>query len=200
MMGRWPAPGRCKSRLAVGLGTRRAAAIQRALGGHGMAEARRAAALRPGLALALAVSGLGPRASRRWAMGLGADSVELQGQGRLGWRLQRQLMLARRHGAQRVVLIGSDLPELEAADLGAAFDALAHCDVVLGPAADGGYWLIGLAGSWPRLFAGGPHAIAWGGDEVLAQTLAVADQLGLVVTLLPMRHDLDRPGDLRRWR
>jgi len=199
-MGRWPAPGRCKSRLAVGLGTRRAAAIQRALGGHGMAEARRAAARRPGLALALAVSGLGPRASRRWAAGLGADWVELQGQGRLGWRLQRQLMLARRHGAQRVVLIGSDLPELEAADLGAAFDALAGCDVVLGPAADGGYWLIGLAGSWPRLFAGGPRAIAWGGDQVLAQTLAVADQLGLVVTLLPMRQDLDRPGDLRRWR
>jgi glycosyltransferase A (GT-A) superfamily protein (DUF2064 family) len=114
--------------------------------------------------------------------------------------LQRQLLLARRQGARRVVLIGSDLPELAAADLAAAFNALARCDLVLGPAADGGYWLIGLAGSWPRLFAGGPRAIAWGGNQVLAQTLAVADQLGLVVTLLPMRHDLDRPEDLRRWR
>jgi glycosyltransferase A (GT-A) superfamily protein (DUF2064 family) len=100
-MGRWPAPGRCKSRLAVALGSRRAAAIQRALSGHGLAEARRAAALRPGLALVLAVSGLGPKGSRRWAEGLGADWVGLQGEGRLGWRLQRQLLLARRHGAQR---------------------------------------------------------------------------------------------------
>ena len=200
VMGRWPAPGRCKSRLAVALGSRRAAAIQRALSGHGLAEARRAAVLRPGLALVLAVSGLGPKGSRRWAGGLGADWVGLQGEGRLGWRLQRQLGLARRHGAQRVVLIGSDLPELAAADLAAAFNALARCDLVLGPAADGGYWLIGLAGNWPRLFAGGPRAIAWGGDQVLAQTLAVADQLGLVVTLLPIRHDLDRPEDLRRWR
>jgi rSAM/selenodomain-associated transferase 1 len=182
------------------MGPKRAAAIQRALSGHGMAEARRAVALRPGMGLALAVSGLGPRSSRRWARGLGADWVALQGQGRLGWRLQRQLNLARRQGAQRVVLIGSDLPELAAADLVAAFDALARCDVVLGPAADGGYWLIGLAGRWPRLFAGGLRAIAWGSDQVLAQTLDVADQLGLVVTLLPIRHDLDRPGDLRRWR
>jgi len=199
-MGRWPAPGRCKSRLAVVLGSRRAAAIQRALSGHGLAEARRAVALRPGLTLALAVSGLGPKGSRRWAGALGADRVALQGQGRLGCRLQRQLGLARRHGAQRVVIIGSDLPELASADLTAAFSALARCDVVLGPAADGGYWLIGLAGNWPRLFAGGPRAIAWGGDQVLAQTLAVADQLALVVTLLPIRHDLDRPEDLRRWR
>ena len=184
----------------MALGSRRAAAIQRALSGHGLAEARRAAALRPGLALVLAVSGLGPKGSRRWAGGLGADWVGLQGEGRLGWRLQRQLGLARHHGAQRVVLIGSDLPELAAADLAAAFNALTRCDLVLGPAADGGYWLIGLAGNWPRLFAGGPRAIAWGGDQVLAQTLAVADQLGLVVTLLPIRHDLDRPEDLRRWR
>lgn len=170
------------------------------LSGHGMAAARCAVASREGRVLALAVSGLGPRASRRWARRLGADRVGLQGEGRLGLRLQRQVGRARRQGASRVVLIGSDLPELAAPDLEAAFAALAQADVVLGPAADGGYWLIGLAGDWPRLFAGGQAAIAWGGEHVLAQTLAVAERLGLVVALLPRRHDLDRPEDLKRWR
>jgi glycosyltransferase A (GT-A) superfamily protein (DUF2064 family) len=95
-----------------------------------------------------------------------------------------------------VVLIGSDLPQLSAADLIEALDQLHRAPLVLGPARDGGYWLIGLRQSSPQLFAG----IDWGGDRVLTQTLTVAKRLHLDTALLAERADLDRPEDLRPWR
>jgi glycosyltransferase A (GT-A) superfamily protein (DUF2064 family) len=118
--------------------------------------------------------------------------------------MQRQLARARREGARQVVLVGSDLPHLSAADLLAAFVALEQGPLVLGPAADGGYWLIGLRlepgqGSAPGpagLFSG----IAWGTAQVLEQTRAAAARIGLPLELLAERADLDRPADLRPWR
>lgn len=215
VLARWPAPGRCKQRLAVVLGDQRAAAVQAHLTAHVLGTARRACAGRA--ELLLATSGLGPRAAARWGRSLGADRITLQGEGSLGLRLQRQVVQARREGIRRLVLIGSDLPELAAADLEAAFSALeAGNPLVLGPARDGGYWLLGLgwpgsrrrgesagrpvAPSTPRLFAGSGGAIAWGSARVAEQTLAAAAREGLSATLLAQRSDLDRPADLRRWR
>ncbi len=202
VLARWPAPGRCKRRLAAGgLGGERAAAIQRRLTLHTLASAAEASRLAGGrLELVLAVSGLGPGAARRWGRSLGLTRTVAQGEGSLGTRLQRQVVRARREGCRRVLLIGSDLPELAAADLLAALEALDDSPVVLGPAADGGYWLIGLGGSWPRLFAGLEGPIGWGGSAVLAQTEAALAGCGLAWSLLPQRADLDRPADLARWR
>lgn len=207
-MVRWPAPLRCKRRLAAGVGAQRAAAIQARLTVHVLQEALAATAPiqdscappEVGVQLVLAVSGLGPRASRRWARRLGGVRTVPQGSGGLGLRLQRQVRRARSEGAPSLVLIGSDLPELNAADLRQAFAALRQAPLVLGPARDGGYWLIGLQGDWPRLFAGHGMPIAWGSDQVLRQTLSAAAALGLQATLLPLRSDLDHPADLRRWR
>jgi len=206
MLARWPAPGRCKSRLVPGVGTGRAAAIQARLTRHGLAaaaEARRllaSAAGSEGLGaaprLVLATSGLGPGAAGRWGRRLGVDRVVVQGPGSLGLRMQRQMRRGWREGAAAVVLIGSDLPELAADDLLAAFRALEHSALVLGPAGDGGYWLIGRRRPTPQVFAG----IDWGSDRVLEQTLAQARRAGLSTALLAERHDLDRPADLDRWR
>jgi hypothetical protein len=206
MLARWPGPGRCKSRLVPGVGRARAAAIQARLTQHGLAaaaEARRvlvaaagAGGQGGGLELVLAASGLGPRAARRWGRQLGVDRVVAQGSGSLGLRLQRQLLRGCREGAAAVVLIGSDLPALAAEDLLEAFRALEHSALVLGPAADGGYWLIGGRRATPQLFTG----IDWGSDRVLAQTLELARQAGLAPALLAERHDLDRPADLAPWR
>ncbi|MCP9929911.1 TIGR04282 family arsenosugar biosynthesis glycosyltransferase [Cyanobium sp. AMD-g] len=205
MLARWPAPGRCKSRLVPGVGRARAAAIQTRLTQHGLAaaaEARRslAAAAVGGhggrVELVLAASGLGARAAARWGRLLGVDRVVAQGSGSLGLRLQRQLLRGSREGAAAVVLIGSDLPALAAEDLVEAFRALEHGALVLGPAGDGGYWLIGRRQATPQLFTG----IDWGSDRVLAQTLELARQAGLAPTLLAERHDLDRPADLDPWR
>jgi glycosyltransferase A (GT-A) superfamily protein (DUF2064 family) len=115
---------------------------------------------------------------------------------------------------RHLLLIGSDLPELAASDLIEAFRALAlGSTLVLGPALDGGYWLIGLG--WPgsagcsafhrsvgapRLFAGADGPIPWGSNAVLRQTLAAADREAMAATLLSVRSDLDRPADLVRWR
>lgn len=215
ILARWPAPGRCKRRLAAVLGDGRAAAVQAHLTAHVLATARHVCAGRA--ELLLATSGLGPAAAARWGRGLGADRVTLQGEGSLGLRLQRQVVRARREGIRQLVLIGSDLPELAAADLEEAFCALeGGSPLVLGPASDGGYWLLGLgwpgshrqgeapgqrvALSAPRLFAGSGAAIAWGSARVAEQTLAAADREGLSATLLAQRSDLDRPADLRRWR
>ncbi len=198
MLARWPAPGRCKSRLVPGVGRARAAAIQARLTQHGLAaaaEARRALT-GSGLQVVLAASGLGPRAAARWGRRLGVDRVVAQGSGSLGLRLQRQLLRGCREGAAAVVLIGSDLPALAAEDLVGAFRALEHSALVLGPAGDGGYWLIGRRQATPLLFTG----IAWGSHRVLAQTLQLAGQAGLEAALLAERHDLDCPADLDPWR
>ncbi|KAF0652596.1 hypothetical protein L107_13046 [Cyanobium sp. Copco_Reservoir_LC18] len=178
------------------MGTGRAAAIQARLTQHGLAAAADARRGMAGLRLVLATSGLGPGAADRWGRRLGVDRVVDQGPGSLGLRMQRQMRRGWREGAAAVVLIGSDLPELAADDLLAAFRALEHSELVLGPAGDGGYWLIGRRRATPQVFAG----IDWGSDRVLEQTLQLARKAGLGTALLAERHDLDRPADLDRWR
>ena len=195
VMARWPAPGRCKRRLAQELGAARAAQIQARLTVHTLAAAREARQGH-GLELVLAVEGLGSRAARRWGQAHGADRTVLQGRGALGLRMQRQFQRAAREGASQVVLIGSDLPQLEASDLSAAFTVLGQRRGVLGPALDGGYWLIGLRRPEPELLAG----IDWGSALVLEQTVAAMARRGLEPELLSRRGDLDWARDLLPWR
>ena len=195
VLARWPAPGRCKRRLASSLGAEAAARVQARLTGHTLAVARQLAR-QQGIELVLAVDGLAPRAARRLGGQLGAGRIVLQGGGGLGVRMQRQFQRAATERARRVVLIGSDLPQLERADLVSAFAALDHQEAVLGPACDGGYWLIGLRRPEPALMEG----IAWGSEQVLEQTLAALARRGLEPALLPWRRDLDRGEDLGPWR
>lgn len=204
VLARWPVPGRCKRRLAAGIGTGRAARVQQGLTRHTLANARALRDLGGGAispSLVLAAEPLGPRAVQRWARQLGADRGVVQGSGGLGVRMQRQLQRAWRDGAGQVVLIGSDLPALQPADLQAAFRALEQAPLVLGPAADGGYWLIGLGRQAPTSLAGRLcSGMPWGTGQVLERSLAAARALGVEPALLELRADLDRPDDLRPWR
>lgn len=99
-------------------------------------------------------------------------------------------------GATAVVLIGADLPTLPRERIEDAFSALrsGRIDLVLGPAEDGGYYLIGLRASQPALF----ENVDWGSERVLAQTLDRARDAGLEATLIDPWHDVDTPDDLRR--
>lgn len=208
-MARWPAPGRCKRRLAAGCGSaQRAAAIQARLTSHTLRVAAGAAEA-SGARLRLAVDGLGPGALQRWQRAILRQSdwpqgaglqLRAQGGGTLGCRMQRQLRQGFARGAERVVLIGTDLPGLEGRDLTTALALLQAEPLVIGPASDGGYWLIGMnrtgfqrAGT--RLMSG----IAWGGSDVLAHTVARAAQLDLPPVLLRQQRDLDRHADLVAW-
>lgn len=206
-MSRWPAPGRCKRRLARDLGDGVAARVQDRLIDHTLAVARVARDRWPGVRprLVLAVDGLAAAAAGRWGRAWQLDAVVGQGRGSLGLRLRRQLLRAWRQGAAGVVLIGSDLPDLQVADLLAARAALESAPVVLGPALDGGYWLIGLqraaipCACLPLVCGlGGP--IPWGGPRVLEHTLAAAAAAGLAVQLLAPHRDLDHASDLAAWR
>jgi rSAM/selenodomain-associated transferase 1 len=208
VMARWPAPGRCKRRLALSCGSaQRAAAIQARLTSHTLRVAAAAAA--GAGQLHLAVDGLGPGALRRWQRALqrqddwtldGRLRLTMQGGGNLGCRMQRQLRQGFASGARQVVLIGTDLPGLECRDLITALSLLQRQRLVIGPATDGGYWLIGMnrAGfrrAGARLMSG----IAWGGAEVLAQTLEQAEQLGIPAVQLRRQRDLDDQADLIAW-
>ncbi len=96
-------------------------------------------------------------------------------------------------GYRRVIGIGTDLPTLPGSALGDTVKLLADHDLVLGPARDGGYYLIGLRKPAPDLFAGMP----WSTDRVLALTTQKAAALGLTIARLPVRRDLDTIEDLK---
>ena len=200
VLARWPAAGRCKRRLAQSCGSAPAAArVQAALTLHTLAVAM-AWAGNSEAGLTLAVDGLGARARRRWAAALGVEHSCSQGGGGLGSRMQRQLLRSFNGGADQVVLIGSDLPGLESADLDAAFGALADAPLVLGPAADGGYWLIGLnRAGFARAGAALMCGPRWGGEHVLADTELRAASMALPAVHLRQQNDLDCRADLAPW-
>lgn len=116
-----------------------------------------------------------------------------QGRGDLGGRMQRLLDTAPPGPA---LIVGSDIPALAPRHIARAFAALGRADIVLGPAADGGYWLVGAkrAPRVPRLFAG----VRWSGPHALDDTRANAR--GLRVALADTLHDMDDAAAWRRWR
>ena len=95
-------------------------------------------------------------------------------------------------GADRVAIVGADTPHVPTTSYRRAFALLEQADVVLGPALDGGYYLVAAKAARPELFVG----IPMGTDTVLSETLARATRDGLVVALLPPLRDLDRVEDL----
>ncbi|MBM3853850.1 MAG: DUF2064 domain-containing protein, partial [Verrucomicrobia bacterium] len=190
---KYPRAGAVKTRLMPVLGAARACALYRQLVDHTLTEV--GAVVAPGgIDLEIRLAGAPDEtAARAW---LGETrAIRAQGEGDLGARLERAVEAALAEGAPAVVVIGGDCPQLSAGHLESAFAALVHHEVVLGPATDGGYYLIGLRRSRPALFRG----IAWGGPEVLAQTLTAAHALGLDVATLAPLSDLDVPEDLVRW-
>ncbi|MSR24702.1 MAG: glycosyltransferase [Nitrospiraceae bacterium] len=110
----------------------------------------------------------------------------------LGARMARAIADVFALGYRQVLVIGTDLPTLPGSVFGETVKLLASHDVVLGPALDGGYYLIGLRKPSPGLFAG----IPWSTDRVLPLTQQKAAALGLRTTLLQVRRDIDTVDDL----
>lgn len=115
-----------------------------------------------------------------------------QGEGNLGARLAQVVERIFEAGASRVLLVGSDCPAMRPQDVTTALDLLDRVDVVVGPALDGGYYLLGLRGPETGLFT----SIDWSTPRVLAQTLARAAEMGLSHTLIDERRDVDEVGDM----
>ena len=111
----------------------------------------------------------------------------------LGARMEQTFATLFGKGYQRVFIVGTDVPSLPLDHYKQALALLDTHDVVLGPALDGGYYLIGLKRPRPELFAG----IAWSTDRVLAATQEKAASLGLKLALIPSWRDVDSVDDLQ---
>ena len=182
-----PVPGFAKTRLIPALGAQGAARLAERL----LEEAlRQALASAIGPVLLCCTPDASHAAFKRMAQQF-AVTLSLQGEGDLGQRMRRALDAALQ-GHSRVVLIGTDAPRLDAAVLRQAADALLGHDAVFGPAADGGYTLVGLSRPAPYLFEG----IAWSTPQVMAQTRERIAQQRLRHAELPELHDIDEPADL----
>ncbi|MFC1600806.1 TIGR04283 family arsenosugar biosynthesis glycosyltransferase [Candidatus Sumerlaeota bacterium] len=190
---RQPRPGRAKTRLIPHLGPQGAAEIQRRMTQYILTNLRELPRQRPA-SVELRLDDM-PTAADQLPTAWPELELRAQGEGDLGQRMLAAFREAFAAGAERVVIIGSDCPALRPSHVAAAFDALERADLALGPATDGGYYLIGLQEAHPRLF----EDVPWGLDEALARTLKHACELGLTVKLLEDLDDIDRPEDLLAW-
>jgi rSAM/selenodomain-associated transferase 2/rSAM/selenodomain-associated transferase 1 len=189
---RCPEPGNVKKRLVPLIGEHGAANLQRDMTMHALEIAYRLATTDK---IALEVHYAGGDKKRMQTL-FGKDFVYIHQAGAdLGERMRVSLRKALKEGAQSVVLIGADCPGITGAILRQAFAALKGHDCVLGPALDGGYYLVGLRQDQPEIFS----SIPWGTDKVLEHTLGAIQRLGLKAALLERLSDVDRPDDLHIW-
>ena len=191
---RYPEPGKTKTRLIPALGAEGAANLQRRMTERIVDVARDLRASRP-IDLEIRFEGGSWKRLQAW---LGVDTLlTAQGTGGLGRRMRVAFADAFAGGCQSVVIIGTDIPDISAGILGSAFERLGSKDLVLGPAVDGGYYLIGLRRSaFDRADDLLSSAIPWGSDTVLQTTLSTAADKRLSVALLDTLQDVDRPEDL----
>ncbi|MFZ3048600.1 MAG: TIGR04283 family arsenosugar biosynthesis glycosyltransferase [Desulfatirhabdiaceae bacterium] len=186
---RYPVPGKTKTRLIPALGPEGAAKLQEIMTGHAVLQGRCVSVMKPAT-IEVRFEGGTHRDLRKW---LGADLHYVsQGEGNLGQRMARAFDDAFRTGADRAVLIGSDCPDITANLLINAFESLDNRDLVIGPATDGGYYLIGLNAPAHFLF----DDIAWGRNTVFSRTCEIAGGHGLRVFKLETLSDVDHPKDI----
>jgi rSAM/selenodomain-associated transferase 2/rSAM/selenodomain-associated transferase 1 len=190
---RYPEPGRTKTRMIPALGAMGAAELQRRMTQHTLRWADR---LHRSGRVAIEVRFDGGDAALMAERFGSAFAYRPQSGGDLGRRMAQAFADVCAAGAPRVVIVGTDCPELSAQLAVAAFDALQRFDVVFGPATDGGYYLIGLRRPVPELFEG----VVWGSGAVLSTSIQIAARLGLSVRLLKPLDDVDRPEDLGVWK
>jgi len=180
LFARYPRAGAAKTRLVPALGEEGAAALHRRLVERTLATIRAS-----GLPFAVWTTGGTAEEFAEW---LGPDvRLVAQGEGDLGARLARVPAPA--------ILLGADIPDLAPHHLLEAALALEEAPVVLGPACDGGYYLMGFRDPVPFLFDG----IHWGTQTVLQETQMRLNACELRYRTLETLHDCDRPEDLARW-
>lgn len=186
---RHPALGQVKTRLAATVGTAEALRIYRELLTH-----TRTAAAGVAKQKTLWLAGDAPTTGSEFE-----DWQEFeqrpQPAGDLGERMHQAFETAFASGATAAAIIGTDCPELSTEILEAAFSHLTTHDVVVGPAEDGGYYLLGMKALVADFFENKP----WSTETVLAATLADAERLDLRVAHLPTLSDVDNADDLAAW-
>jgi rSAM/selenodomain-associated transferase 2/rSAM/selenodomain-associated transferase 1 len=191
LFARYPRPGEVKTRLGRYLGAEPAVEFYRMCAERAFREC---AELAGGVRLYLAYTGAaGPDQVRSWA-GPYFHLFPQKGES-LGDRLRDAFHTVFSHGAKNAIVVATDVPDLSAAIIDEAIEALHSHDVAVGPCHDGGYYLLGMKKPHDELFAG----IPWSSDQVLNGTLDRIANLGLTAHMLPTLTDIDTWDDLRRW-
>jgi len=192
-----PRPGQTKTRLISAIGPVGAANLQARMTRLLLHRVRK---LDAAITIRIDVDSRDTSAARKW-LGRRFDCAP-QIDGDIGRRMAYAFERAFSAGAQQVALIGSDIPDLTAGVISRAFDQLTRHDVILGPAADGGYYLVGMrraavaAGAMDIFAADMP----WGTRRVFSQTLTIAGARKLSIGRIPVLRDIDRPADLAYWK
>ncbi len=185
---RYPAPGKVKTRLASSLGEEPAAEFYKLCAEHVFKVSRKV-----------------PHDVNRYIFCADKDDIArirqwagwrfyyaAQADGDLGERIEQGFSTVFGHGAQKVIILATDVPDISTKTIDEAVSALDSCDVIVGPCHDGGYYLLGLKKMYRELFVDVP----WSTDQVLNHTLSVIKSLGLTVRLLPTLTDIDTEEDL----
>jgi rSAM/selenodomain-associated transferase 1 len=194
IFGKKPEAGRVKTRLAAAFGPEAAAEIHEAMLFDLVATWSSEDVLAPGgggrRVLVFSPGDAGPWFDARVPA---AFALQPQVEGDLGERMQAFFAGEFADGATRVVLIGADAPTLDPTLVISAFLCLEGRDVVLGPATDGGYYLVGSRHAEPPIFEG----VDWSTPDVLGQTIDRLRDTGLSLAVLPPWYDVDTPDDWR---
>ena len=185
---KYPEPGRVKSRIASEIGAEKAAAVYSL-----MAETIIEKVSKTDVHETIIFFDPVEREKEilEW-LGNSVRSYEHQRGTTIGDKMSHAFLSVFSSGAEKAVLIGTDIPEITADTVRDAFTGLDETDVVLGPAEDGGYYLIGLRQPEPRLFSG----INWSTNAVLAQTIARIEELRLEYYQLEKLRDIDTYNDI----
>ncbi len=188
---RYPEPGKCKQRLSILAGEANAAHIQKIMIMTILESCREYLSTDPA-ALEVCYTG----ASEEKMRSICGDALyKEQTEGDLGSKLSTAFERSFDEGYSEVLAIGTDIPDISLAVIQSAFDSLKTNDIVVGPAYDGGYYLIGMKSGHPKLFT---QEIPWGGDRVFEKTLRIAGKRSLSAGVLKKLLDIDRPEDIFR--
>ncbi|MEA5569491.1 TIGR04282 family arsenosugar biosynthesis glycosyltransferase [Calothrix sp. UHCC 0171] len=206
---RYPEPHRAKTRMIPLLGAEGAANLQRQMTEHTLSTVKKLQVLEK-ISVEIRFTGGNLQLMQAWLgetlLGEKLDQkldnnliYQPQGEGDLGTRMARSLSDSFCLGAKKTIIIGTDCPAIDPQLLQTAFAYLDNSDLVLGPALDGGYYLIGLRDSIPDIFSQLFQNIDWGTSQVFPQTVGIAQKLKLSITYLRSLADIDRPEDLEIW-
>ena len=190
---RYPEAGITKTRLIAELGAEGAALLQKKLTERVVLQAN---LLKQHLAISTIIHYTGGSEDQMTSW-LGPMDFAAQADGDLGERMRLAFTQAFTEGAEMAVLIGSDIPDISVKILQQAFTALVTKEAVIGPSADGGYYLLGLvAGKAPQLFPLLFTKMPWSTKVLFATTIRRLDTAGCTVGILPVLRDIDVPADL----
>ena len=200
IMAKWPAYGRCKTRLSKDIGKDHALNVQKHMLSHTISVSKYLEK-KGYLNISLATNGIGFKTSERWCTKLGISKFNLQGNGSLGEKMRRQILINNRlfldNKKRDYIFIGTDLPDLCHLDLLEAIAKIKENDLVFGPSEDGGYWLIGLSKEIASRNIIYPFInIKWSGRDVLQKTLDNLSSQNLKIDFLSCKVDIDTIKDL----